>query len=259
MFKNHRWLNHMEVKYYIIFFIIFSLIILFNFQNGPPYQHILSLCILKCLPSLSLCCLTCSNELLPPTSLLSLPFCCLKWLVSIKLLVGTTLHCAKKMYVKIQAKTCRCMFHVNHQKMKNAGWWCTMQVDGAQCSPVPLMWCTTYYKGCIIMLGHPDPIIVHAQVSLDPKSWRSRLQIKESRALIICSYKKPRAFAQATIHICWLWPLNTVTSQPRVIRFTQNKKRWFCNSDLGPNIKFLLRSHRWFILINWFYFLLLLE
>ena len=57
---------------------IFSLIISFNFQNVPPYQYILSLCILNCLPSLSLCCLTCSNELLSHTSLLSLSFCCLK-------------------------------------------------------------------------------------------------------------------------------------------------------------------------------------
>ncbi len=67
---------HLGVQYY--FFYYFFLRIPFNFQNVPPYQYILSLCILKCLPSLSLCCLTCSNELLPPTSLLSLPFCCLK-------------------------------------------------------------------------------------------------------------------------------------------------------------------------------------
>ena len=57
---------------------IFSLIISFNFQSVPPYQYILSFCILKCFPSLSLSCPKCSNKLLPPTSLLGLSFCSLK-------------------------------------------------------------------------------------------------------------------------------------------------------------------------------------
>ncbi len=29
------------------------------------------------------------------------------------------------------------------EKYRKIGWWCTMLVDGAQCSPVLTRWCTT--------------------------------------------------------------------------------------------------------------------